>query len=90
MKSSNNHLNKGHKVNMISKFTKTPIQVEALFGEVSGEISPFWPASFDINLYGMKWQDGIYFIGLIDQAILLLTEDDSGMIEGIYCMLKGT
>ncbi|CAJ0760966.1 651_t:CDS:2 [Entrophospora sp. SA101] len=80
----------GHKVNMISKFTKTPIQVEALFGEVSGEISPFWPASFDINLYGMKWQDGIYFIGLIDQAILLLTEDDSGMIEGIYCMLKGT
>lgn len=31
----------GHKVDMIGTFTKTPIQVETLFGKVSGGIGSF-------------------------------------------------
>jgi len=36
----------------------------------------------------MKWQNGMYLFGLIDRATLPSTEDDAGIIEDIYCVLK--
>ena len=43
---------------------------------------------FDINLYGMKWQNGIYLFGSIDRATLPSTKDDVDLIEDIYCIFK--
>lgn len=41
---------------------------------------------FDINLYGMKRQNGMYLFGLIDRATLPSTEDDASTTEDIYIL----
>ncbi|CAG8641735.1 2536_t:CDS:10 [Paraglomus brasilianum] len=43
---------------------------------------------FELNFYAMNWFGGLYRFGLLDHCILPSQEDDCGLFEDIYCILK--
>ncbi|CAG8524718.1 14384_t:CDS:10 [Funneliformis mosseae] len=86
----------GRKVDMKGTLKNTLNKFEALlakclvkkFGSLWIAPSGSFNTEFELNFYTMNWFGGLYRFGLLDHCILLSQEDDCGLFEDIYCILK--
>ncbi|CAG8507361.1 5175_t:CDS:2, partial [Cetraspora pellucida] len=82
----------GRRVDMKSTLIKTSPKFEVIYGEVSGGLGPHGiptACRLEINFYAMDWSGvGIYRFGLIDQCRLPSDDDEFGILEDAFCILK--
>ncbi|CAG8742557.1 9377_t:CDS:2, partial [Racocetra fulgida] len=73
----------GRRVDMKSTLIKTTNKFEIIYGEVSGGLGPL-----RIPTACRKKRAGIYRFGLVDRCRLPSDEDEFGILEDAYCILK--